>query len=85
MKKVVLILCILGFTSLIVGSVLAFADVRNSVTITSYGTIRYPENSTSLPDAEEYQAVPLWQIGYLTIFVSIGFFTVAFLDNRKST
>ena len=85
MKKSVLILCILGFTSLIVGSVMAVTSFLegNTKTILTFGRIvGSPEESQS--EQAGYQT-QLDQIGYLTIFASIGFFTVAFLHNRKST
>jgi len=81
MKKFVLISCFLGSIFLILGGVLAFPSL--SQTIRSYGTIAYhPEESQS--EEEDYQT-QLDQIAYLTIFVSISFFIVAFLYNRKST
>jgi len=84
MKKLVLISCFLGSIFLIVGGVLAFPSIQRTLsqTIHSRGTIAYyPEESESQQADCQTQ---LDQIGYLTIFVSIGFFIVAFLYNRKS-
>ena len=91
MKEAAFILCILGFASLVMGSVLAVPSIRNrllTVTITNTGTIAYPDESFS--QAEE---APLSQqasdqtnldkIGYVTILASIGFFTAGLAINRK--
>ncbi len=82
MKKSVLILCVLGFIFLIMGGVLAHSSNVISNVIHSYGIIGTSEKSQS--QQADYQT-RLDQIGYLTIFASIGFFIVAFLYNRKST
>ena len=85
MKKFVLISCFLGSIFLIVGGVLAFPSIQRTLsqTIYSHGIIAYyPEESQS--EEADYQT-QLDQIAYLTIFVSISFFIVAFLYNRKST
>jgi hypothetical protein len=91
MKESALILCILGFASLVVGSVLAVPSIRNrlpTVTITSTGTIAHPDESSSqaeeatLPQQASDQT-NLDKIGYLTILASIGFFTAGLAINRK--
>ena len=84
-KRSVFVLCVLGFTSLIVGSVLAFQPFREiisgSITISNSGTIRNPNE---VQPQGTSSATTLDIIGYLVIFCSIGFFAVAFLRNRKS-
>ena len=84
MKRSVLILCVLGFTSLIVGSALAIRPVREaisgSVMISTFGTIWDPRN---VEPQGASSATTLDIIGYLVIFCSMGFFAVAFLRNRR--
>lgn len=83
MKKLALISCLLGFTFLIVGGMLASPSIQRSLEliIPSKGRILYPDESQY---PEEAQSTQLHQIGYLTILGSIGFFSVAFLYSRKS-
>ena len=82
MKTIVWISCLLGIILLIGGGVLASPSIQRSleVTIPSKGRILYPDESQY---PEEARSTQLYQIGYLTILASVGFFTVAFLYNRK--
>lgn len=90
MKRLALILCILGFASLVVGSLLAIPSVRSILfnkTIRCTGTVRYPDELPSQAEASLPQPTSdqtnLDKIGYLAILGSIGFFTVGLVVNRK--
>jgi len=92
MKKTALILCILGFASLVVGSVLAIPSIRSKLptfSISSHGTIRYPDKLPSqaaeepTPQQTSDQTLYIDSIGYLTILASIGFFTAGLVISRK--
>jgi len=88
-----LILCILGFASLVVGSVLAIPSVRSILlptrTIPCSGTIRHPDETSSqtaeapltLPTSD--QTLYVDPVGFLPILASIGFFTAGLVINRK--
>ena len=84
MRRSIIFLFILGFTFLIVGSILAIRPLRASIihgkTIRSYGTVVHPDNAEP---QESTSATTLDIIGYLTVLASIGFFAIAFLGNRK--
>ena len=84
-KRSVFVLCVLGFVSLIVGSVLALRPFREiisgSAMISTFGTIGDPRK---VQPQEASSATTLDVIGYLVIFCSMGFFAVAFLRNRRS-
>jgi len=81
-KRSVLVLCVLGFTSLIVGSVLALPSVRSRffTIIQSRGTVAYPDGSPQQVSNE----TSLDLSGYAVVLASAGFFAVAFLWNRRS-
>jgi len=85
MRRSVLILCVLGFVSLIVGSALAIRPVREAISgstiISTSGTIVNPDE---VQPQEASSATTLDVIGYLVIFCSMGFFAVAFLRNKRS-
>jgi hypothetical protein len=78
------VLCVLGFTSLIVGSVLAIRPVQesifNSKAIHTFGRLVGPDNAE--PEGVS-STTALDKIGYLAVLVGIGFFAVAFLRNRR--
>lgn len=86
MKKAALILCILGFSALVVGSALAIPSVRNNLsthfglTISSSGTIGCPDESSSQTIGVQTN---LDIVGYLTILSSIGFFAAGLVISRK--
>jgi len=82
MKKFALSLCVLGVFLLLIGGALTSKSIQGYV-IRSYGRIANPEQPEPEPEPESPQSTQLSQIGYLTMFSSIGFFTVAFLYNRN--
>lgn len=84
MRRSVLVLCVFGVILLIVGSVLAVPSVRSmvysaTIHITSSGTIVYPDGSPEQVSG----ATSLDLLGYVVIFISLWFFAVAFVWNRK--
>ena len=87
MRKTIILLLIFGFTSLIIGSILAIPPLRASiiheVTIPNSGTIVQPDNAEPQEPQEPTSTTTLDKIGYLTVLASIGFFATAFLRNRK--
>jgi len=86
MRKSIILLCILGFTSLIVGSVLAIRPIRASIThsftISSHGIIVGSDNAEPQETSPATETAPD-KIGYSAVLASISFFTIAFLRNRK--
>jgi UPF0716 family protein affecting phage T7 exclusion len=89
MRKSTILLLIFGFISLVIGSILAIPPLRASIThgivITSTGIIGYPDSAEPQVPQGPTSATTLDKIGYLTVLASIGFFTTAFLHNRKPT
>jgi len=87
-RKSIILLCILGFTSLIVGSILAIRPIRaiitHSFTISSHGIIVGSDNAEPQGTSSETETT-LDKIGYMAILSSISLFTIAFLRNRKPT
>lgn len=84
--------CILGFASLVVGSVLAIPSIRSKLptfSISSHGTIICPDKLPSqaaeepTPQQTSDQALYIGSIEYLTILASIGFSTAGFVIDRK--
>jgi hypothetical protein len=91
LRKAALILFVCGLSSLILGSALAIPSVRSKlpfVTITSYGTIRQADDSSSeaaeasVPEQISDQT-SLDIIGYFTILAGIGFFATGLVISRK--
>ena len=84
MRRSIFVLCVLGFTSLIVGSVLAIRPLQESIfkirAIPTYGRIA---GSDSAEPQGASSTTTLDKIGYLAVLASIGFFAVAFLWNRR--
>jgi hypothetical protein len=89
MRKSIIFLCILGFTSLIIGSVLAIPPLRERISptlsIPCSGTIANPDNAEPQEPQELASTTTLDKVGYITVLASIGFFATAFLRNRKPT
>ncbi len=81
MRRSVLVLCVLGFAFLIVGSVLASPSARNglSKTIHNFGTIAVPDGSPEQVD----EGTGLDLLGYVVALSSVGFFAAAFLRNKR--
>jgi len=83
MRKMVLIPLVIGFLLLIVGVVQSYSfaqrtlstTIRNSGTIAPYTEETQPQQTTSTTQLDI--------IGFSVILVSIGFFTVAYLNKRK--
>ena len=86
MRRSIILLYVLGFTFLIVGSLLAIRPLRKSIIppkiIHSSGRIASSDNEDP---QEATSATNLDIIGYLAVLASIGFFAIAFLRNRKPT
>jgi hypothetical protein len=86
MKRFALILCLLGFAFLIVGSAMAAGhSLPGTTTITSYGTIvsRSEEPKNKQQSEQTGHKTPLDQIGYVTALLGAGFFSSGLLINRK--
>ena len=87
MKRFALILCLLGVAFLIAGSVMAVAHPLQvgTHTIPSSGyVVTGPEDPQAEQQSEQtgYQT-PLDKIGYVTILLSVGLFSVGLLIHRK--
>ena len=86
MRKAVMIPLCVGLILLVVGIAQSYPSLAN-ITIHSSGTIRNPYNNESnLEVAQQQHASSTTQldiIGFLTIIASLGFFTVAYLNNRN--
>jgi len=87
MRKAVLIPLALGFILLIVGIVKSYSSLGNTrgIVISSSGTIASNGESNYEP-VQPQQASSTSQldiIGFLTIIASLGFFTLAYMNNRN--
>lgn len=88
MRRSVLVLCVFGVILLIVGSVIAVPSVRSmvysaTIYITSSGQVVYPDGSSEHVSQQVSGATSLDLLGYVVIFISLWFFAVAFVWNRK--
>jgi len=85
MKKAVLIPLAFGLILLVVGVAQSYASIRSSFSISCSGRIRGPPNDESNFEERQPQqsSLQLDVIGFLTIIASLGFFTLAYLNNRN--
>lgn len=87
MRKAVLIPLALGIIFLIIGIAQSYSSLTYGVSILCTGTVRNPyNNETSHEETQPKQTIPTTQlniIGLLIILASLGFFTVAYFNNRN--
>jgi len=83
-KRVALVLAVLGFISFAIGIVMPFANplLQHQVTIPAHGHIVYP--GEELKSAESNSHAYVDARGYMPIIVGVGFLSIAFLHARAS-
>jgi divalent metal cation (Fe/Co/Zn/Cd) transporter len=85
MRKMVLIPLVFGFILLIVGVVQSYSSIQRTLDHAIIHSTGWVGSDTEKPQPQ--QTTPTTQldiIGFLVILVSIGFFTVAYLNRRNS-